>query len=270
LPIDGTHLGGTIERHVEDTASIDAIVDELTTQGSVVLRRVFERERIAQAWAIIDEIRQGGCDDCLNTDVLGPSWLDEVVLEPTRTIVDAAFGAYPYSPPGTGGIRTIDVRAPRPEPNAPHGPHLDAFSIIPAAFWVQLWIPLEPCGVDAPGLAAVRAPFSEIRDFVGFDPGSPIPDPDGGPEHMHRFRPEMKRLYKFGDADEWAELDAHFAGRIAAPRYEPGDALLLTNWTLHWTTADLSMPRQTRSSVEVRFPSNASLDDVLAARGITL
>ena len=58
-----------------------------------------------------------------------------------------------------------------------------------------------------------------------------------------------------------------FSGRIATPTFKPGDAMMISNWTLHLTHSTPEMPK-TRENVELRFWSAASLEDILREHGV--
>lgn len=87
---------------------------------------------------------------------------------------------------------------------------------------VTCWIPLDACGVDAPGLEFVRGP-----------------------------QPGLLHFTELGDSD----LRKRFvAERFWAPEMEPGDALVFRNSLLHRTYISAGMTRD-RTSVEYRlFP----------------
>ena len=60
----------------------------------------------------------------------------------------------------TSARRVGRVREP-PHWLPPLGPHLDAF-VHPPRFTVNFWIPFQECGIDAPGLGVVQAPFADV------------------------------------------------------------------------------------------------------------
>ncbi len=97
-----------------------------------------------------------------------------------------------------------------PEPGPP----------LPMTPLLTVWAPLDPCGVDAPGLEFVRRRIEALLHF------SELPDE----KIRSRFAPD----------DFWA------------PTMEPGDAAIFLNGTLHRTHAHPEMPN-TRISVEYRL-----------------
>jgi len=160
----------------------------------------------------------------------------------------------------TSARRVGRVRAP-PHWLPPLGPHLDAF-VHPPQFTVNFWIPFQECGIDAPGLGAVQAPFADILSFAGYQDGAKLWDDPTPTGHYTNFRPAMKALHRNHDPDTIAEMRERFSGRIATPAFKPGDAMMLSNWTLHQTHATPSMLK-TRENMELRFCSAASLQDIL-------
>ncbi len=94
--------------------------------------------------------------------------------------------------------------------------------LIPMTRLLTCWIPLDPCGIDSPGLEFVRRRQPALLHFTELADAS----------LRRRFPPE----------DFWA------------PALEPGDALVFTNDALHRTHAHPGM-RHDRLSVEYRlFP----------------
>ena len=82
------------------------------------------------------------------------------------------------------------------------------------------WIPLQACGVDAPGLEFVRRPLDNLLHYSELDDA----------ELRRRFEPE----------EFWA------------PALELGDGLVFLNGTLHRTYESPAMSRD-RLSVEYRL-----------------
>jgi hypothetical protein len=86
-------------------------------------------------------------------------------------------------------------------------------------------------------------------------------------KHLTHFRPAMKALCNDRDPAVIAEMRERFGDRIRTPSLEAGDAMMLSNWTLHFTHATPSMTKR-RENLELRFRSSASLDDILCDHGI--
>jgi hypothetical protein len=132
---------------------------------------------------------------------------------------------------------------------------------------VNFWLPFQECGVDAPSLGVVEAPFADIVSFTGYENGAEVwadPAPVG---QFTRFRPAMQAMCRYRDAAAIAEMRERFDDSIRTPSFVPGDAMMLSNWTLHLTHATPDMTK-TRENLELRFWSPASLDDILREHGI--
>jgi hypothetical protein len=165
----------------------------------------------------------------------------------------------------TSARRVGRVRAP-PHWLPPLGPHLDAF-VHPPRFTVNFWIPFQECGIDAPGLGVVHAPFADVLSFAGYQNGAKLWDDPAPMGNYTWFRPAMKALHRNHDPDLIAQMRERFSGQIATPAFRPGDAMMLSNWTLHQTHATPAMTK-TRENLELRFWSAASLQDILQEHGI--
>jgi hypothetical protein len=157
--------------------------------------------------------------------------------------------------------RRIDSVARTGQWTAPLGPHLDAF-IHSFAFTVNFWIPFRECGVEAPSLGVVRAPFPEILRFSGYD-GNPEANGPAGEWNLSRFDGAMRRLVDNARLDAVEQLRPLFGDRVWTPTYSLGDAMMLSNWTLHFTNASPGMS-QRRGNVELRFLSDLTLAEVLS------
>ena len=165
----------------------------------------------------------------------------------------------------TSARRMGHVRKP-PHWLPPLGPHLDAF-VHPHRFTVNFWVPFQECGIDAPGLGVVQAPFADVRSFAGYQDGAKVWDDPAPIGSYMCFRPAMKALHRDHDPKIIAEMREHFSGQIATPTFKPGDAMMISNWTLHLTHSMPEMPK-TRENVELRFWSAASLEDILREHGV--
>jgi hypothetical protein len=77
----------------------------------------------------------------------------------------------------------------------------------------------------------------------------------------------MQAMCRHRDPAVIAEMHERFHDRIRTPSFAPGDAMMLSNWTLHLTHATPAMTK-TRENLELRFWSSASLDEILREHGI--
>jgi hypothetical protein len=157
--------------------------------------------------------------------------------------------------------RRIDSVARTGQWTAPLGPHLDAF-IHSFAFTVNFWIPFRECGVEAPSLGVVRAAFPEILRFSGYD-GNPEANRPAGEWNLSRFDGAMRRFVGDASLEAVEQLRLLFGDRVWTPTYSLGDAMMLSNWTLHFTNALPGMT-QRRGNVELRFSSDLTLAEVLS------
>jgi len=120
--------------------------------------------------------------------------------------------------------------------------HIDAQVFYDHCLSVNFWTPLDPCGVDAPGLEVIPLGVDETRKYLEHKQmGYSRRPADIG--LMHHFR--CAKL----EAAPLAE--SGLVSRVWVPEFEVGDVLAFTNFTMHAThhTAAMSQPRV---SVEVR------------------
>jgi phytanoyl-CoA dioxygenase PhyH len=97
---------------------------------------------------------------------------------------------------------------------------------------LNVWIPLDACGVGAPGLELVMESWRELLS------PSPLEQP--------RFAVDHARL------DEASVLDAFAAEAFWRPRFAPGDAMLFSGSTIHRTYVNAAMGAD-RMSIEIRL-----------------
>ena len=97
---------------------------------------------------------------------------------------------------------------------------------------LNVWVPLNPCGTDAPGLEMVVTRKRRLLDVSG-DSADAIPV-------------ERARL------DEGAVLAAYGARSLWHPALQPGDALVFAGATIHRSFVAPAMT-EPRMSVELRF-----------------
>ena len=136
-------------------------------------------------------------------------------------------------------------------------------SCIPRGTTVNFWVPFQECGVDAPGLGVVQAPFADVRSFASYWDGAKVWDDPAPIGSYMCFRPAMKALHRDHDPKIIANARTFFPGQIATPTFKPGDAMMISNWTLHLTHSMPEMPK-TREC-ELRFWSAAWLEDICAS-----
>lgn len=191
-----------------------------------------------------------------------PQFHEYFFEEKHRDLLAEIFRGRQYSmSPATASRRVFSDDRVDPEGlwMAPLPPHIDAF-FHPFEFTVNFWVPLQPCGPEIPRLGVVCADFEDVRKYFGYDGGAAVNGPF--PEwNLARFNQQARDL-AYGQPDTIGQCRATFAERSWTPTYELGDAMMLSNWTLHFTHVTPSM-NQRRSNVELRFSSDASLEALM-------
>jgi hypothetical protein len=252
------------------TGTICEAVMKFFASGCVLLRRFCDPQALqrlrSQVQAIHDEIDffHVTHQDFHQRGLKSPSeylWSDDY-----DRLLRAVFGKFDFRNLHDTSRHIDPLIDPEKEEawQAPLVPHIDAF-VHPRAFTVNFWLPLQRCDADTPRLGVVPAAFSEVLQFLGLRGRAEWRDPDDYGPHLDAFRPEIQAIWDC-DPGAVARFREHFAGRLQAPIYELGDAMMLSNWSLHYTHADAGMGTR-RESLELRFVAAASLDDILDARG---
>jgi len=161
--------------------------------------------------------------------------------------------------------RRIDSLARGGQWMEPLGPHLDAF-FHSFAFTVNFWVPFRDCGVEAPSLGVVCAPFRDILSFSGYD-GSTDANGLAGEWNLPHFDGAMQKLSSNMKPEAIDQLRTLFGDQVWTPTYSLGDAMMLSNWTLHFTHASPSMTER-RANIELRFLSDLTLAQVIDRHGL--
>lgn len=94
---------------------------------------------------------------------------------------------------------------------------------------INIWMPLDPCGVDAPGLELILSPARTLL------PVTPPPSPTYAVEYA-----------------QISEADAMASGMPWRPVMDPGDALVFWGTTPHRTHIAPHMTKS-RQSIEIRL-----------------
>jgi hypothetical protein len=185
----------------------------------------------------------------------------EYIFEEKQNALLAEIFESEYSVSEDTATRRIDNTGGGGQWQVPLGPHLDAF-FHAFAFTVNFWVPFRDCGIDTPSLAVVRAPFRDILDFCRYDGGSELGGGHAGGWNFARFDPVMWALAGEVDPIAVENFRTAFADRIWTPAYSLGDAMMLSNWTLHFTHASPDMTNR-RGNVELRFRSDQTLSQTM-------
>lgn len=253
---------GSAALHEADfrTVPVAEIVQRFAENGSVLLRNFVDPARALELKRVLDKIYE---------DVQGPHVFGEDLKE--RGLPDIHYYVFSDKQQDLlnqvfdGQYEVYNTSARRVEPpglepaagevwQAPLSPHLDAF-FHGVPFTVNFWVPLDHCGADTPRLGVVRAPFSDVLGFVGYhDEGLLyLPDPE---LNFQRFNSLARQMF-VGDEAAVTIFRSRYGDCISTPQYRLGDAMLLSNWTLHFTHAQPGMSKR-RENVELRFRSNNS------------
>lgn len=105
---------------------------------------------------------------------------------------------------------------------------------------INCWIPLVPCGLDAPGLKLMTLGLQELM------PASP----------------SEKANYSAYAFESSARFCQEHADHLWHPALEPGDVVMLSPFSIHSTHAHPLMPN-IRYNLELRFTAGADIPDTL-------
>ncbi|HEV2186834.1 MAG TPA: hypothetical protein VGR70_06480 [Stellaceae bacterium] len=237
------------------SASIDQIGAAFRGEGCVLLRNCIDADNLARLKGTLDEILAG--QDTIHfadwemTARGLPHFCEYLFGDKHYTLLDSVLGGRHRVSRNTS-TRRIGNSPDSKGYQQPLTPHLDAF-FHRFEWTVNFWVPFQDCGRDAPSLAVVRAPVAEAQAFTGYDGRRRRSGP-----------PPQWNFANFSNASLAVDdLRRAFGERVWAPEYAFGDAMMLSNWTLHFTH---SLPEMTerRSSVELRFNARASLGEALS------
>jgi len=252
------------------TTGPDEITSAFLHQGYVLLRNFVDTAALARAYDLMvkayEQVKEKHVQPHHLRAMGLPMYSDILFAHRHHDLLKAVFGARGYSVSDHTASRRAGLVFKPPHWGRPLAPHIDAF-LNSLEFTVNFWIPFRECGVDAPSLGVIRAPFSEIVSFTGYQNGEQVWDDPEKLKLFSLFKPQMMAMARFGDPVTVAEMRERFLDRIWTPSFAPGDAMMLSNWTLHFTHTTPSMTKD-RENLEVRFSSSASLDEILRDHGI--
>lgn len=124
--------------------------------------------------------------------------------------------------------------------------HIDAQYHNPRHFSLNFWVPLDDCGVDAPGLQIVQDNVFDTQRFVEYDH-------DAGTFNAGKLEIINERVFDHFDR-----------GRLFAPELRVGDVFIIHNWSIHESSFRNGMSK-VRQSCELRviqdgwaFPEKAA------------
>ena len=251
-------------------AEIDEIARMFARNGCALLRNFCPEQTLQDLHARLDELHGIVKSVHLSPDQLqehGVSQPQEYLFsDKHKALMARVFKDVPYK-----DLRGNVTRRMLGGWQSPLAAHVDAF-FHPMGFTVNFWVPLQPCGVTTPSLGVVCAPYEEIIRFTGFQSTPFWEDREAAPgENFAHFRPEMRQYYygKGRQGEGRAEIDVFFGDRVWKPVFEYGDAMMLSNWTLHFTHANPGMSGE-RRNIEMRFHSQATPDQVVEKLRLSL
>jgi hypothetical protein len=236
------------------TASIDDIRDIYFAEGCVLLRGFVDADKLTALTTALDPILEQ--TDALHTtdrDMRKRGLLhfhDYLFETRHHELVKSILGPR-YRVANDSNTRRIDAFSPEGGFQPPLEPHLDSF-FHSFKFTINFWIPFRQCGLDAPSLGVVCAPAAEVVAFADYDGA---PEWDGG-ALVWNYPNFRKAPFALED------LRVGFGTRIYTPQYGFGDAMMLSNWTLHFTHSTPAMTAR-RSNVELRFIADFDVATVL-------
>lgn len=155
------------------TVPVSTIVASFIENGSVVLRRFADPNRLLQLRydldKVYDEVKFVYLLDRELTSRGFQGIFDRVLCSQHQDFIDEFFHDFEYEPYQSFSRRIQPPGLPpvRGAWQAPLYPHLDAF-FDPPEFTLKFWLPLRSCGIDAPSLGVVRTSFNDVLDFVGY------------------------------------------------------------------------------------------------------
>ena len=258
------------------TVEIETVVAGLLSDGCVLLRHCVDTERLADAHRLTrrayDHVGGKHVHPAHLAALDMPTYEEMIFDEKHKQLVRAIFGTHEARVSKETAARRVVNMSPGEDKLPefkdwcpPLGPHLDAF-VHASNFTINFWTPFRACGLDAPSLSVVSSPYHDVIDFTGYRGGVEVwRDPEQRAQ-FSRFRPQMLRMHRGRDPLLRQELETRFRRQIHSPVYAPGDIMLLSNWTLHFSHATPQMTAK-RENLELRFSSPASLDDVLRDHG---
>ena len=247
-----------------ETTSLEEIAEAFFKNGCVLLRGFAKKERLAPLIPTLRDLYDKlGQVHVFERDMLAHNEprLSSFVFDAKHTeLLNTVFGEthYEISDHATHARR---VSAPNANDGwqAPLGYHLDA-GFHTLSFTVNFWIPFCECGEDAPSLAVVQSPIQDMLAYSEFD-GREQKNEGVGKWMFGHFKPVIGRAAN-GERAANVEIVDHFGEKVWCPNYNFGDAMMISNYTMHGTHVTADMKRS-RESMELRFTGHAPAAKVI-------
>jgi hypothetical protein len=251
-------------------AALDDIVAMLLHRGGVLLRNFVDPAALARAYEVMlqayEHVERKHVSPVHLRQLELPMYSDILFTLRHHELLGKVFGRRGYAIDAHTISRRVGLVRQPPHWGLPLPPHLDAF-FNALEFTVNFWLPFQECGIDAPSLGVVLAPFDEIVSYTGYQNGAEVWVDPQPVKLFTRFRPAMKAMCCDLDPAATAEMHERFHDQIWTPAFQPGDAMMISNWTFHFTHTKPGMTKN-RENLELRFSSSASLDEILHEHGI--
>lgn len=214
---------------------------ELNESGFVLLRGAIPAGTIARYRDELDALYAGtdGNGDIPSTDFTAKAGLKFEALfdQPElRHVARASLGRHYV--PMNGTMLSVSLHAR----NAMPGISLHTDGLIQGSDRTVLvfWAPLHECGIEAPGLALVRAGRDDVLG------------------HLRQHFPD-RAIPGWHSSTEWNDSPAFRLetirerfGEPSTPVLQPGDVIAFTNWTIHGSHVTPQMTGK-RSAAVIRF-----------------
>ncbi len=250
----------------ENVAAIKANIDRIYALHRRLIDRDAEAVAFFAGWQLgqIEALNEGDVFAPLYQAAFGKtatiySFLDDPKFKQVCALV---FPRGEYHRTGTDTLMTVrpPSRNSQEEKNTTPGIdlHTDGMYFNDSRFGLTVWLPLDRCGRDAPGLETILAGHEEVRRYTGFDRQRPVPsEPRWNWHHYEEGVFAEEKLRRHFPRERWF-----------APEFSGGDLMVLSNWALHGSYREPGMSRP-RSAVQVRLEGN-SFDPNKPARSWTL
>ena len=121
--------------------------------------------------------------------------------------------------------------------------HTDAQHHNPHLFGINIWTPLDDCGVSAPGLKIIPASLNNILNFLDVQFKNPVKSKNDVLISRDKLRELPNGLFDYLQSN-----------KIISPELCVGDIMIIHNWTVHSTYITNEM-HQSRLSLELRINS---------------
>ena len=121
--------------------------------------------------------------------------------------------------------------------------HTDAQHHNPHLFGINIWTPLDDCGVSAPGLKIIPASLYDVLDFLNVQFKNPVKSKNDVLISQDKLRELPNGFFDYLQSN-----------KIVTPELRVGDIMIIHNWTVHSTYITNEMT-QSRLSLELRINS---------------